>query len=147
MLASRLRLPKSEGRIVPKEHGGFNSSTFNLNVLIWTNPAIRLFLTFKTSAHLCISDSVNSVLQSFVGITLDDFLDETAASPQRLLHAHAQVVVGFLRCQILQSKPTVSQKNDECNCNKLITIKSRGAQTIAVVILVDKQRIFQIDFE
>lgn len=51
-----------------------------------------------------MGDSVDRSLQRFVGVTLDHSLDETAPPPQRLLHAHAQVVVGFLRRQILQSE-------------------------------------------
>lgn len=62
----------------------------------------------KTSAHLCIGDPVDRSLQSFVRVALDNTFDEAAPPPQGLLHAHAQVVVGFLRCQILHLKHTVT---------------------------------------
>lgn len=57
-----------------------------------------------THAHLCFNYSVNNRFQSLIRITFNDSFNKTLSPPNRLLHAHAQVIVRFLCGKILPNK-------------------------------------------
>ena len=61
--------------------------------------------------YLCLDNAVDDGVQGLVGVALDHALHVTRASADGLLHAHVQVVVRLLSCQVLPQEEREGERH------------------------------------
>lgn len=65
-------------------------------------PPLKQKCTEQHVRYLSFCDTVNDGLQRFMAVTFEDSLHAASSGRDGLPHRHVQVVVGFLRCEVLK---------------------------------------------
>lgn len=79
------------------------------NTVRWTPPPTGE--GGSEDVYLCLDNAVDDGVQGLVGVALDHALHVTRASADGLLHAHVQVVVRLLSCQVLPQEEREGERH------------------------------------